>query len=282
MDNDILWVWQSFGFLSAVEQAKETILHLHTEVKSNPRLCIIQLFGSDSGFVVSHAALASGVCDAVLIPEVRFSMEGLSRYIRKKLKDRTNEQMGIIERRKGSYGMIVMAETAIPTDINRYLEDSEVSRRVDLTTEEKDAIRTYEGNDRRVFGQTPDPLRSGGLKIVSRVLQDDIRKEMKASMKDEYWSQFRVFANEPRHQIRSINPSTSDIIIGKRLGVLAVDCAMAGYSDFMISQWLTEYVMVPLELVILGRKRIPRTGIFWKSVLANTGQPAELEIVNKE
>jgi len=31
--------------------------------------------------------------------------------------------------------------------------------------------------------------------------------------------------------------------------------------------------MVPLPLVILGRKRIPKEGIFWNSVKATTGQP---------
>jgi hypothetical protein len=44
----------------------------------------------------------------------------------------------------------------------------------------------------------------------------------------------------------------------------------------MISQWLTEYVMVPLRLVTLGRKRIPQDGIFYKSARASTGQPADL------
>ncbi len=51
---------------------------------------------------------------------------------------------------------------------------------------------------------------------------------------------------------------------------------MAGYTDFMISQWPTEYVLIPLKLVVLGRKRIPRAGIFWKSVVAKTGQPSEM------
>jgi hypothetical protein len=41
----------------------------------------------------------------------------------------------------------------------------------------------------------------------------------------------------------------------------------------MISQWLTEYAMVPLPLIILSRKRIPKEGIFWNSVRATTGQP---------
>ncbi|MCK4760714.1 MAG: 6-phosphofructokinase, partial [Candidatus Aminicenantes bacterium] len=86
MDNDILWVWQTFGFLSAVEKAREFIDHLAVEIKSNPRLGVVQLFGSDSGFVVSHAILASrtGICDVVLIPEVPFSMKILQETILRK------------------------------------------------------------------------------------------------------------------------------------------------------------------------------------------------------
>ena len=59
---------------------------------------------------------------------------------------------------------------------------------------------------------------------------------------------------------------------------------MAGYGSFMVSQWLTEFVLVPLRLVALGRKRIPESGIFWKSVLAKTGQgelgPQDEEVPN--
>lgn len=261
MDNDILWVWQAFGFMSAVEHAKEAIRQLHTEAKSNPRLCVVQLFGSDSGFVVSHAALASGVSDAVLIPEVHFKMSKLSDYIKDRLSNRYVPGPG----GRSPYGMIVMAETAIPDDVDKCMGNS----RIGLELQEKKAIKAFLANDGRVDGQTPDALRTGGLKIVSRVLQQEIRK-MKAS--DVFWESFRVFTNEPRHLIRAISPSASDVIFGQRLGVLAVDNAMAGYADFMISQWMTEYVLVPLKLVVLGRKRVPHDGIFWKSVVANTGQ----------
>ena len=266
MDNDILWVWQSFGFLSAVERAKNAIQVLETEARSNPRLCIIQLFGSDSGFVASHAAIASGVCDAVLIPEIEFSMDDLFNHIKTKLENKRKKDSG------GLWGVIVMAETAIPTDIDEYIASETKIYDLQLTSEELKAIKIYKRNRRRVFGQTPDALRSAGLKVVSHVLQQKINE-----MKDDYWKNFRVFTNEPRHLIRAIPPSSSDIIFANRLGSLAVDCAMAGYTDFMISQWLTEYVMIPLDLVVLGKKRIPKKGIFWKSVIANTGQPANLD-----
>ncbi len=258
MDNDILWVWQTFGFLSAVEQSRELISNLHTEIKSNPRLGIVQLFGSDSGFVVSHAVLASktDICDVALIPEANFSMSGLAKAIINKFDARDGE----------NYGLIVLAETAIPMDVKKYINDSDIG----LNKEEKEALDTFiedRKNGTRFQGQTNDYLRSAGLKIVSRCIKKLIEKEIDQEV--------RILINEPRHLLRAIAPSTSDIIFGSRLGTLAVDNAMAGFADFMISQWLTEFALVPLKLVVLGRKRIPNNGVFWKSVLAKTGQPTE-------
>ena len=57
------------------------------------------------------------------------------------------------------------------------------------------------------------------------------------------------------------------------MGALAVDNALAGYTDFMISQYLTEYVLVPLEMVTMGQKSIPADGMFWRQVISSTGQP---------
>jgi 6-phosphofructokinase 1 len=256
MDNDILWVWQSFGFMSAVEKAEEIIDYMYTEVKSSSSLCVIQLFGSDSGFVASHAVQASGLCDICLIPEVPFTMEALSSYVKQILINKCNAG-------ENPCGIIVMAETAVPIDVDSYIND----RSIALSEEEKNELRSYH-KTRRLTGHTPSPLGSGALKIVSKVLTEKIRE-----MEGEPWNTFRVITNEPKYIVRAIPPSCSDMIFGQRLGSLAVDCAMAGYTDFMISQWLTEYVMVPLPMVILGRKRIPKEGIFWNSVKATTGQP---------
>lgn len=261
MDNDILWVWQSFGFLSAVERARESIVQLHTEVESNPRLCVMQLFGSDSGFVVSHAVLGSGVVELALIPEMDFHMKEVSTYIMAQL--RRNRAKG------RAHAMVVMAETAIPEDVLDYVDDEKIK----LNDEEKEAVRQFVKDNRRVRGETPDALRTAGLKVVSRVL----KAEIQAMDGDRgYWSSFRVLTSEPRHLIRTMTPSVSDVIYARRLGVLAVDNALAGYTDFMVSQWLTEYVLVPLKLVVVGRKRLPLKGIFWRSTIAKTGQPANL------
>jgi 6-phosphofructokinase 1 len=276
MDNDVLWVWQSFGFLSAVEKAREVIDQLNTEVQSNPRLCVVQLFGSDSGFVVSHTVLAepTGHCLVALIPEVPFSMTGEKGLIAD-LRRRLSFDDGRLP-----HGIVVMAETAIPTDAYLYLTDDKKSDFfVNLTDEEKGAINEFinlHKENRRIQGQTRDELRSAGLKIVSQGLEKALKNDPDGKPMRE-WENFRVFCNEPRHLLRAIPPSCLDIIFGQRLGTLAVDNALAGFTDFMISQWLTEYVLVPLELAILGRKRIPQEGIFWKSVLAKTQQAAVLD-----
>ena len=273
MDNDILWVWQSFGFLSAVEQARDVILNLHTEVTSNPRLAIVQLFGSDSGFVASHAAYSTA-CDLVLIPEEPLTMDEISSHLIGRLNERLQRSA---ETQSSPYALVVMAETALPKDAKEYIDNP----RVHLSEEERNAVEIFLAQDRRVTGQTPDALRRAALKMLSRILQERIRSmnpEPNSGIDsfdpEPYWQKFRVVTNEPRHLIRSIRPSVSDVIFGERLGTLAVDNAMAGFKDFMVSQWLTEFVLVPLQLVILGRKRVPTNGIFWKSVRAKTGQPA--------
>jgi 6-phosphofructokinase 1 len=266
MDNDILWVWQTFGFMSAVERASQFIESLATEAKSNPRVGVIQLFGSDSGFVVSHAVLASrtSICDAALIPEVDFSMKELAANIKWKISQRAE---------RIPYSLVVLSETAVPTDAMQYIDDPDIS----LTDDEKKAIRHFEElrkDCKRIQGQTDDFLRNAGLKIVSRGLKKLLPDEkIKASPYARVdWDKLRIFTNEPRHLLRAIPPSMKDIILGRRLGTLAVDNSLAGYSDFMISQWLTEYVLVPLKIVVLGRKRIHRDGIFWKSVVSKTEQ----------
>jgi hypothetical protein len=158
-----------------------------------------------------------------------------------------------------------------------------MKKTIGLNDEERDALVKFDTMRRRshrIEGQTDDALRTAGLKIVSRGLSKLLRDptiQAAGQFTPPRWDLLRGFSNEPRHLLRAISPSCTDIIMGHRLGTLAVDNAMAGYTDFMISQWLTEYVLVPLKLVVLGRKRIPKSGIFWKSVLAKTGQPASLE-----
>ena len=263
MDNDILWIWQTFGFLSAVEKAREVIEQISVEIKSNPRIGIVQLFGSDSGFVVSHAVLASksGVCDLALIPEYKYKLSDVGDFLVEKF-------MKKIDGSSIPNALIVMSETAIPDDAADFIEYAQLSK------DEEEALNKYlesEGYYHQIHERN-DNLRSAGLKIVKAGLDECFKRKKKDNENKIAWDRIRFFTNEPRHVLRAIRPSCSDVIFAQRLGTLAVDNALAGYTNFMISQWLTEYVLVPLPLVILGKKRIPTSGVFWKSVLAKTKQ----------
>jgi 6-phosphofructokinase 1 len=96
----------------------------------------------------------------------------------------------------------------------------------------------------------------------------------KADFKDTRGNSVGVFFNRPRHYIRASPANPQDKIYCEQLGALAVDNALAGYTDFMVSQWLTSYVLVPLELVANRHKRLSPTSIFWKRVVNSIGQPS--------
>ncbi|MBN2573026.1 MAG: 6-phosphofructokinase [Deltaproteobacteria bacterium] len=311
MDNDILWVWQSFGFLSAVEEAREIVERMYTEVRSNPRLGIVQFFGSGSGFVVSHAVLASakGHTTLALIPELDFSVLGVACYVKRRMWEAADKapQAGPAAPVDPAipHGLIVMAETAIPVDaleclglkdppknlrpdirqlyVDLFKDPRDGKPRIQPSKDEREALDEFIKNGRRVQGQTNDHLRNLAVKLLLEALPILIKEPRLDTLipkppgcRPPVWGKLRMVRNEPRYLVRALEPSTSDIINGQRLGLLAVDAAMAGFTDCMISQWLTEFTLVPLDLVVLGRKRIPPTGMFWDSVTEKTRQPPDL------
>ncbi len=234
MDNDLLWVWNSFGFNTAVEKATEVVNTMHSEAQSTRRICIIELFGAESGFVAANAALASGHVDLVLIPEPfkELSKEECEKSLLKLL----NHLLKIVSEKDTPHGIVVLAEGL-----------GELFRQKEVMFED--------------------------ILVTGKGFIDQLKNFLQKRAYDRAERKLDVFINQPRHNIRAINANSYDQIYCERLGALAVDNALAGYTDFMISQWLTEYVLVPLELVSLGQKSIPPGGIFWKQVINSTRQP---------
>lgn len=238
MDNDVMWVWQSFGFRTAVEKATEVINTLNAEAESTRRVCLIELFGAESGFVAANASLASGHVDLVLIPEefqpltTQSCERALNIYL-----DYLKERVQTPRRREENpHAVVVLAE-----GVAKILKSKNV----------------------KLDGK---PIDAANFPV-------QLKKHLKGNVRDGADREVEVFDNQPRHNIRAIPANSQDQIYCERLGALAVDNALAGYTDFMISQWMTEYVLVPLEIVQDRHKRIPPAGIFWKQVVSSTGQP---------
>lgn len=77
IDNDIPFVYRSFGLSTALEKTKEIILCAHTEAKGHPNgIGLVKVMGRDAGFIAAGATVASQEVNFTLIPEIPFQLEG--------------------------------------------------------------------------------------------------------------------------------------------------------------------------------------------------------------
>ncbi len=77
IDNDIPYIGQSFGFVTAFSSAAKTINAAMVEARSGiGGVGMVKLMGRNSGFIACYAALANHEADFVLIPEVPFALDG--------------------------------------------------------------------------------------------------------------------------------------------------------------------------------------------------------------
>ncbi len=188
----------------------------------------------------------------MLVPEVPFNIEPVLDHIEDFVSDE-------------GYALVVVAEGAAP------LEYSE----------------NWVHDQLRANGFDPDDKMYRSHPEVSARLAtgklDFLVARFRAHFARFHEGRHRVYVSEPRHLIRAVPPNSVDQIYCQRLADLVVHNALAGHTDFMISQWLTEYVLVPLKLVaeemdpISGKrltKKIPPQGIFWTTVTNSTRQPS--------
>ncbi|MGQ9896601.1 MAG: ATP-dependent 6-phosphofructokinase [Acidobacteriota bacterium] len=76
IDNDIPYVFRSFGYGTAVEKAREVIAGAHAEAKGAPNgIVIVKLMGRNAGFIAAGAATASQEVNFALIPELPFDLD---------------------------------------------------------------------------------------------------------------------------------------------------------------------------------------------------------------
>jgi 6-phosphofructokinase 1 len=77
IDNDIEYCQRTFGFTTAVEQARKVLDCAHVESKGAPNgIALVKVMGRDAGFIAAAATLASQEVNFTLIPEVPFVLEG--------------------------------------------------------------------------------------------------------------------------------------------------------------------------------------------------------------
>ena len=99
IDNDLRATDITFGYQTAVGIVTEALDRLHSTAESHHRVMVVEVMGRDAGWIALEAGIA-GSADAILIPEIPYSLDRL---------------VAAIERRrfKGSrFSIIVVAEGA--------------------------------------------------------------------------------------------------------------------------------------------------------------------------
>ena len=77
VDNDIHFVSRTFGFLTAAEQATESIACAHVEAQGAPYgIGLVKLMGRQSGFIAAEASMGLKHVNMVLVPEEPFALTG--------------------------------------------------------------------------------------------------------------------------------------------------------------------------------------------------------------
>ena len=83
IDNDLLETEITFGFDSALQIATEAIDRLHSTAQSHNRVMVIELMGHKAGWLALSAGVAGGG-DVVLIPEIPYDIDVISKHLRRR------------------------------------------------------------------------------------------------------------------------------------------------------------------------------------------------------
>ncbi len=106
IDNDIGLVERTFGFETAVAVAGEVLRGAHVEATAEYNgVVIVKLMGRQSGFLAAYASIASGDVNFLLIPEVKFDLDGPGGFI-EALKSRLSQR---------HHALVVVAEGVAET-----------------------------------------------------------------------------------------------------------------------------------------------------------------------
>jgi 6-phosphofructokinase 1 len=82
IDNDLDWIWRSFGFDTAVGAARQALTVAHDEARGvRNGVGLVKLMGRYSGFIAAHATLACSDVNFCLVPEVRFTLDGTGGFL---------------------------------------------------------------------------------------------------------------------------------------------------------------------------------------------------------
>jgi len=98
IDNDISYVRTTFGFETAVSEARRATCAANAEATgARNGIGLVKLMGRDSGFIAAFTALVDNQVNFCLIPEVPFTLNGFLSVLKKRLEHRGHAVIVVAE-----------------------------------------------------------------------------------------------------------------------------------------------------------------------------------------
>jgi 6-phosphofructokinase 1 len=89
IDNDVSFVQKTFGFETAVSEARRATAAANGEAESARNgIGLVKLMGRDSGFIAAYVVLVDGQVNFCLVPEVRFTLPRFLAELERRVRDR--------------------------------------------------------------------------------------------------------------------------------------------------------------------------------------------------
>jgi 6-phosphofructokinase 1 len=133
-----------------------------------------------------------------------------------------------------------------------------------------------EGAGQELMAKTRQRDASGNIRFgdIGTFLKDQITGYFKNTGTD-----ITLKYIDPSYNIRSVPANPYDSGFCLLLGHNAVHAGMAGRTNMVVGYWKNEFTHLPIHAAVSKRKKIDPNGWLWNSVLASTGQPREMVLV---
>jgi 6-phosphofructokinase 1 len=98
IDNDVSFVQRTFGFETAVTEARRTTYAANAEAEAARNgIGLVKLMGRDSGFIAAYSALVNNHVNFCLVPEVPFTLERFLSALQQRLERRGHAVIVVAE-----------------------------------------------------------------------------------------------------------------------------------------------------------------------------------------
>ena len=98
IDNDVSFVQKTFGFETAVSEARRATYAANAEAEAGQNgIGLVKVMGRDSGFIAAYSVLVDGHVNFCLVPEVPFTLERLLAELSRRIERRGHAVIVVAE-----------------------------------------------------------------------------------------------------------------------------------------------------------------------------------------